>query len=275
MMMMMMRIVTVGGVTRIRAKRSTVNDRTEPCLTEGDDEGGVDNLQSLNKGFHVCLRCLGASVLPQPAARIHRHCSRKFMYCRNCRLILLTILWLVLLFSLNANVVAEEGLFGKVVIVMWLCQICFKSCMETSLQFCGSGWDQQMSYTWFSDRWVLPAPYYKTSMVYEDRTLCAHCRARNLWSQSISINVNQCAVLVHKVRRLLCCKDLGFDVDVFFLDTNFLDAKPPEEDCHGIVCECLWWIFTCWWNSQNCLSHGSHLSCGLAGSKSQHVQLQE
>ena len=118
MMMMMMRIVTVGGVTRIRAKRSTVNDRTEPCLTEGDDEGGVDNLQSLNKGFHVCLRCLGASVLPQPAARIHRHCSRKFMYCRNCRLILLTILWLVLLFSLNANVVAEEGLFGKVVIVM-------------------------------------------------------------------------------------------------------------------------------------------------------------
>ena len=30
------------------------------------------------------------------------------------------------------------------------------------------GWDQQMSYTWFSDRWVLPAVYYKTSMVYKD-----------------------------------------------------------------------------------------------------------
>ena len=30
------------------------------------------------------------------------------------------------------------------------------------------GWDQQMSYTWASDRWVMPAPYYTTSVVYAD-----------------------------------------------------------------------------------------------------------
>ena len=53
-----------------------------------------------------------------------------------------------------------------------------------------NGWDQQMSYTWASDRWVMPAPYYKTSVVYAD---------------------------------------LGFDVDYYFLDSNFVDAKPPED----------------------------------------------
>ena len=31
-----------------------------------------------------------------------------------------------------------------------------------------TGWDQQMSYTWASDRWVMPAPYYKTTVVYAD-----------------------------------------------------------------------------------------------------------
>ena len=36
------------------------------------------------------------------------------------------------------------------------------------LNFEQSGWDQQMSYTWFSDRWILPAPYYKTSVVYKE-----------------------------------------------------------------------------------------------------------
>ena len=54
-----------------------------------------------------------------------------------------------------------------------------------------NGWDQQMSYTWASDRWVMPAPYYKTSVVYAD---------------------------------------LGFDVDYYFLDSNFVDAKPPEDE---------------------------------------------
>ena len=48
-----------------------------------------------------------------------------------------------------------------------------------------------MSYTWASDRWVMPAPYYKTSVVYAD---------------------------------------LGFDVDYYFLDSNFVDAKPPEDE---------------------------------------------
>lgn len=61
----------------------------------------------------------------------------------------------------------------------------------------GNAWDQQMSYTWASNRWVLPAPYYKTSVSYAD---------------------------------------LGFDVDYYFLDSNFVDAKPPEEDPNHNMC---------------------------------------
>ncbi|CAL1157294.1 unnamed protein product [Cladocopium goreaui] len=60
-----------------------------------------------------------------------------------------------------------------------------------------NGWDQQMSYTWASNRWVMPAPYYTTSVVYAD---------------------------------------LGFDVDYYFLDSNFVDAKPPEEDPNHNMC---------------------------------------
>jgi len=60
-----------------------------------------------------------------------------------------------------------------------------------------NAWDQQMSYTWASNRWVLPAPYYKTSVSYAD---------------------------------------LGFDVDYYFLDSNFVDAKPPEEDPNHNMC---------------------------------------
>ena len=60
-----------------------------------------------------------------------------------------------------------------------------------------NGWDQQMSYTWASDRWVMPAPYYSTTVVYAD---------------------------------------LGFDVDYYFLDSNFMDAKAPEEDPNHNMC---------------------------------------
>lgn len=60
-----------------------------------------------------------------------------------------------------------------------------------------------MSYTWFSDRWVMPAPYYKTSMIYE---------AFASYVPSVGL------------------QDLGFDVEIYFLDSNFMDAKPPEED---------------------------------------------
>ena len=30
-----------------------------------------------------------------------------------------------------------------------------------------------------------------------------------------------------------CCQDLDFDVDYYFLDSNFLDAMPPEEEHHS------------------------------------------
>ena len=60
-----------------------------------------------------------------------------------------------------------------------------------------NGWDQQISYTWASNRWVMPAPYYKTSVVYADQ---------------------------------------DFDVDYFFLDSNFIDAMPPEEDPNHNMC---------------------------------------
>ena len=150
------------------------------------------------------------------------------------------------------------------VIVMWLCQICFKSCMETSLQFCGSGWDQQMSYTWFSDRWVLPAPYYKTSMVYEDRTICAHCRVK-------SINFNQCQSVRSAGSQSATAAMLqgpGVRCGRFFPWHQF---PWRQASWRGLLWYRLWmFVMDLHW-----LSHGSHLSCGLAGSKSQHVQLQE
>ena len=60
-----------------------------------------------------------------------------------------------------------------------------------------NAWDQQLSYTWASSRWIMPAVYYKTTVVYED---------------------------------------LDFDVDYYFLDSNFIDAMPPEEDPNHNMC---------------------------------------
>lgn len=58
-----------------------------------------------------------------------------------------------------------------------------------------NGWDQQISYTWYSSRWVLPAPYYRTSVVYDD---------------------------------------LGFSVDYFFLDSNMEDARGDDDEEHNL-----------------------------------------
>mmetsp|Transcript_68805 Transcript_68805/g.143695 ORF Transcript_68805/g.143695 Transcript_68805/m.143695 type:complete len:617 (+) Transcript_68805:129-1979(+) len=60
-----------------------------------------------------------------------------------------------------------------------------------------NGWDQQIAYTYASERWVMPAVYYMVPVEYPDQ---------------------------------------DFSVDIYFVDSNFNDAQEPSKDPEHNMC---------------------------------------